>query len=56
MLGEGDLSEIDKKYIEFGNEFENKFINQIGRRDINQTLDLALKCLKILPEEEMDKL
>ena len=58
VLGESDLSETDKKYIEFGNAFEEKFINQGAdeRRDINQTLDLALELLKILPEEEMDKL
>ena len=58
VLGESDLSEIDKRYIKFGNEFEEKFINQgtDERRNINQTLDLALDLLKILPEEEMDKL
>ena len=58
VLGESDLSEIDKKYLEFGNAFEERFINQsrFENRNINQTLDLALEILKILPEEELDKM
>lgn len=58
VLGEGDLSETDKKYLEFGEKFESKFINQdrFENRTINETLDLALEILKILPEEELDKM
>lgn len=58
VLGENDLSPLDKKYLEFANEFEEKFINQLPdeRRDINQTLDLALEILNILPKEELTKL
>ena len=58
VLGEADLTPKDKKYLEFGEQFEKRFINQ-GKyefRDINQTLDLALELLKILPPEDMDKL
>lgn len=58
VLGESDLSETDKKYIEFGEAFETRFLNQ-GRfenRSINQTLDIALEILKILPPEELDKM
>lgn len=58
VLGEADLSETDKKYLEFGEAFEEKFLNQ-GRfenRTINQTLDIALEILKILPDEELDKM
>ena len=49
-----------RKFAEFvlGEQFEKRFINQ-GKyefRDINQTLDLALELLKILPPEELDKL
>ena len=57
VLGEADLTPKDKKYLEFGEQFEKKFINQ-GKyefRDINQTLDLALELLKILPPEELNK-
>ena len=58
VLGESDLSETDKKYIEFGKQFEERFINQDKneRRTIEQTLDLALELLNILPKEEITKL
>jgi len=58
VLGESDLSETDRKYIEFGQAFEERFINQgrNERRTIEETLDLALEILKILPEDEIDKM
>lgn len=58
VLGESDLSEKDKKYLEFGDAFENRFINQdrFENRTINETLDIALEVLSILPEEELEKM
>lgn len=58
VLGEGDLSETDKKYLEFGESFESKFINQdrFENRTMDKTLDIALEVLKILPKEELDKM
>lgn len=58
VLGESDLSYVDKKYLEFGKAFEEKFINQdlYETRTIYASLDLALELLKILPEEELNKL
>ena len=58
VLGESDLSDVDKKYIEFGNAFEQKFIKQanLEARTIEQTLDLAWNIIKILPESELDKI
>lgn len=58
VLGENDLNDLDKKYLAFANQFEDRFINQKTdeRRDINQTLDLALEILNILPKEELTKL
>ena len=50
VLGENDLSDDDKKYLEFGEMFENEYLNQDSNenRDINQTLDIALEILKLL--------
>ena len=58
VLGEADLSDLDRKYIEFGNDFEQKFINQDfnDSRTIEETLDLGRELLKILPESELDKI
>lgn len=57
VIGEDELSQIDKKYIEFGKRFEEKFLSQ-GRyenRSIEETLDLGWKLLKILPRTELDR-
>ena len=58
VLGENDLNDLDKQYLAFANTFEEKFINQKQdeRRTINETLDLALNILNILPKEELTKL
>ena len=50
VLGEADLSDADKKYLEFGDMFEKEFLNQgiNENRDINQTLDIAIEILKLL--------
>ena len=58
VLGEADLSDIDKKYLEFGKQFEEKFLNQeqYENRTINETLDLGWEILKILKKEEWDKI
>ena len=43
VIGEEELSPIDKKYIEFGKLFESKFVNQgfNENRSIEQSLDLG---------------
>ena len=58
VLGESDLEDLDKKYLEFGEKFEKEFLNQSlnERRTIDETLNLALEILKILPKDELSKL
>ncbi|MGF7058494.1 V-type ATP synthase subunit B [Brassicibacter mesophilus] len=58
IIGEDDLSETDRKYMEFGRVFEAKFINQDfdENRNIEDTLDLAWEILSILPVEELDRI
>ena len=57
VIGEEELSSIDKKYIEFGRKFEKFFIQQSlnENRTIEYTLDLGWKLLTILPREELDR-
>ena len=57
VIGEEELSDTDKAYIEFGREFESKFINQpVGeRRSIEQTLDLGWQLLTLLPKAELSR-
>ncbi|MBQ6152344.1 MAG: V-type ATP synthase subunit B [Ruminococcus sp.] len=57
VIGEEELSDIDKKYIEFGRKFEQNFINQAftENRTIEQSLNLGWKLLTTLPLSELDR-
>ncbi|HDD63625.1 MAG TPA: V-type ATP synthase subunit B [Thermoprotei archaeon] len=58
IIGEENLSPIDRRYLKFAEEFENRFINQgeYENRDIDETLDLAWEILAILPDEELTRI
>ena len=58
IIGEDELSETDRKYMEFGRQFEERFSKQDfeENRDINQTLDLMWELLGILPEQELTRI
>jgi len=58
IIGEDELSEVDRKYMEFGRQFEEKFAKQDFEeyRDINQTLEIMWELLRILPEQELTRI
>ena len=58
VIGEEEISDIDKKYLQFGNEFERQFLNQSPNeaRSMEQTLDLGWKLLRIIPRGELDRI
>ncbi len=56
IVGEEALSDSDKKYLQFAEDFENKYVNQENTdRSITETLNLGWDMLSILPKEEMKK-
>ena len=57
VIGEEELSDIDRKYMEFGIQFEKHFINQgfDENRTIEQTLDLGWQLLSLLPKSELER-
>jgi len=56
VIGEEELSETDKKYLEFGKKFEMEFVGQgFINRSIEETLNLGWKILSILPKEELTR-
>ena len=58
VIGEDELSDIDKKYMEFGKKFEETFLNQ-GKeeeRSVIETLDLGWKLLRLLPRQELNRI
>ena len=58
IVGAESLTERDKKYLVFADEFEKRFINQgeFERREIEKTLDIAWDLLATLPEEELKQI
>ena len=57
VIGEEELSQTDRKYIEFGREFEQRFLRQEYNEDrsIEQSLDMGWQLLSILPRSELDR-
>ncbi len=58
ILGEAALSDIDKLYAKFSEEFEKQYVNQgyDENRSIEETLDLGWKLLSILPKSELKRI
>ncbi len=58
VIGEDELPDTDKKYLEFGKAFEETFVGQqeSENRTIETTLDMGWKLLHILPKEELDRI
>jgi V/A-type H+/Na+-transporting ATPase subunit B len=55
VIGEEELSDIDKKYMKFGEKFETEFLSQgeDENRSIDETLDIGWKMLRLLPRSEL---
>ena len=58
VLGEAALTDMDKLYAKFADEFEKQYVNQgyETNRDIEETLDLGWKLLGILPKSELKRI
>ena len=58
VIGEDELSPLDKKYLVFGTQFEKHFIGQgpEENRSIEETLNIGWKLLGLLPREELDRI
>ena len=57
VIGEEELSPTDKRYLEFGRQFERQFVSQGANenRSIGESLDLGWQLLSTLPREELDR-
>lgn len=58
ILGEAALTDIDKLYAKFADEFEKQYVTQGNETDrsIEETLDLGWKLLSILPRSELKRI
>jgi V/A-type H+-transporting ATPase subunit B len=57
VVGEEALTERDRKFLNFADDFENKFMTQTRDEDrsIQETLDLGWELLSLLPETELKR-
>ncbi|HHU48953.1 MAG TPA: V-type ATP synthase subunit B [Clostridiales bacterium] len=58
ILGEAALTNIDKLYAKFADEFEQRYVSQgyDVNRSIEETLDLGWDLLRILPRSELKRI
>jgi len=57
IIGEGELSEIDRRYLQFAERFEREFLMQdpYENRNFACTLDSGWQTLRPLPESELTR-
>ena len=58
ILGEAALSEDDKLFAKFAEEFEKRYVSQGNNtnRSIQETLDIGWELLSILPQRELKRI
>jgi len=58
ILGEAALTDVDKLYAKFAEEFEKRYVSQgyNNDRSIAETLDLGWELLAILPKSELKRI
>ncbi len=58
ILGEAALTDIDKLYAKFADEFEKKYVSQGSEtnRTIEETLSIGWELLRILPRSELKRI
>ena len=58
ILGEAALSDDDKLFAKFADEFEKRYVSQgnTTNRSIEETLDLGWELLSLLPRTELKRI
>ncbi len=58
ILGEAALTDMDKLYAQFADAFEKEYVSQgyYTNRDIEETMEIGWKLLRILPRSELKRI
>ena len=56
VVGQEGLAETDKKYLQFGQEFEQRLVSQSEARTLEQSMELGWSLLAALPVVELTRL
>ena len=58
ILGEAALSDVDKIYLHFADQYEEEFVKQgeFEARSVFETLDLGWRLLRTIPQVELKRI
>ena len=56
VVGEGSLSESDRRILQFAEDFEQQFVDQSERRSLSETLDIAWSLLEGFPDDDLKRI
>ncbi len=56
VMGEDSLPEVDRRFLAFGTEFEQRLVHQEGRRTLEESMALGWQLLRGLPDAELTRL
>jgi V/A-type H+-transporting ATPase subunit B len=56
VMGEESLPEVDRRFLVFGREFEERLVHQQGRRTLEESMGLGWELLRGLPVAELTRL
>ena len=56
VMGEEGLTDTDRAYLSFANDFEEHLVQQDTARSLEQSMELGWRILKKLPGSELNRL
>ena len=56
VMGEDSLPEVDRRFLAFGRDFEERFVRQEGRRTLEESMAVGWELLRTLPAAELTRL
>ncbi|HMD75225.1 MAG TPA: V-type ATP synthase subunit B, partial [Steroidobacteraceae bacterium] len=56
VMGEESLPEIDRRFLRFAREFEQRLVHQDGRRTLEESMAIGWQLLRALPASELTRL
>jgi V/A-type H+-transporting ATPase subunit B len=56
VMGEESLPEVDRRFLAFGVEFEQRLVHQDGRRTLEESMHIGWQLLRRLPVTELTRL
>ena len=56
VVGEDGLSDTDRRYLEFGREFEQRLVKQSAPRSLEESMGIGWELLRLLPVSELSRL